>query len=75
MNNIELFPDSPYKYGEFNVPRVTHILSEMLHEESLMNWAYKMGKVGQDIEEIKDNAADKGTIVHSMCECYLRYRM
>ena len=75
MNNIDLFPDSPYVYGGSHVPRVTHILSEMLHEEALMDWAFKMGKVGQDINTIKDHAADKGTIVHSMCEYFLRYRM
>lgn len=74
-NAIELFQDSPYSYGGSNVPRVTHILSEMLHEESLMNWAYKMGTKGQDINDIKDTAADKGTVVHAMCEYFLRYRM
>lgn len=75
MNNIELFPDSPYSYGGSKVPRVTHILSEMLHEEALMEWAQKMGSVGANIEDIKQVAADKGSIVHSMCEYYLRYRM
>jgi len=75
MNGVDLFPDSPYSYGGSHVPRVTHILSEMLHEDALMDWAYKMGKVGQNIDKIKDNAADKGTIVHSMCEYFLRYRM
>ena len=74
-NNIELFPDSPYSYGGSNVPRVTHILSEMLHEDALMGWAYKMGTMGRDIDDIKDDAADKGSIVHAMCEYFLRYRM
>ena len=75
MNSVELFPDSPYEYGGSKVPRVTHILSEMLHEDALMDWAQKMGSCGRDIEDIKQIAADKGSVVHSMCEYFLRYRM
>ena len=73
--DLELFQDSPYEYNGVKVPRVTHILHEMLHSDSLMNWAHRMGKAGSDIDNIKNIAADKGTIVHSMCEFFLRYRL
>lgn len=72
---LELFEDSPYVFNGVKVPRVTHILHEMLHAESLVSWAHRMGKFGNDVEAIKNIAADKGTIVHSMCEFFLRYRV
>ena len=38
------FEESPYMYGSNYVPRVTSILSDMLHEEYLMRWANYMGE-------------------------------
>lgn len=73
MDN-EIFDTSPYINNGIHVPRVTEILSKMLSEDYLMYWAQKMGRVGKDIDDIRDSAADKGTIVHSFCEEFLRYR-
>lgn len=39
------FEESPYMYGSNYVPRVTSILSDMLHEEYLMRWANYMGRI------------------------------
>ena len=73
MDN-EIFGTSPYINNGIHVPRVTEILSKMLSEDYLMYWAQKMGRVGKDIDDIRGSAADKGTIVHSFCEEFLRYR-
>ena len=35
--------DSNYMYNGIVVPRTTHILSSMLHEEYLMQWANAIG--------------------------------
>ena len=74
MSDLELFADSPYTYNGVHVPRVTEILGSMLTEEYLMYWAQKMGRYGKNIDDLRDSAADKGTIVHSFCEEFLRYR-
>lgn len=63
--------DSPYKYGDLYVPRVTHILSSMLHEEYLMNWANYMGRIKRiDHKLFTENAANIGTNVHNAIEIY-----
>lgn len=67
--------DSPYYFNGKPVPRVTNILSAMLHEEYLMNWAEKMGRFNVDRNEILENAASIGSAVHEWCENFLRYRM
>lgn len=72
--NIQ-FGDTPYYFNGKPVPRVTHILSSMLHEEYLMDWAEKMGRIKQNRNVILQNAADIGNEVHGMCENFLRYRM
>ena len=74
MDN-EIFDTSPYINNGIHVPRVTEILSKMLSEDYLMYWAQKMGRFGKDIDDLRDSAAEKGTIVHSFCEDFLRYRM
>lgn len=75
MSDLELFVESPYTYNGVHVPRVTEILGSMLTEEYLMYWAQKMGRIHKDIDTMRDTAADKGSIVHEMCENFLRYRM
>lgn len=67
------FEESPYMYGSNYVPRVTSILSDMLHEEYLMRWANYMGRIKhQDHTKHTERAADIGTIVHSTIEHYLK---
>ena len=73
MNSLLFdYVDSPYKYDDRGVPRVTTILSEMLHEEYLMNWANFIGKSKRISHTIlSDNAAYIGTKVHSAIEKYI----
>jgi hypothetical protein len=73
-NSDDVFAGSPYKFQGIHVPRVTEILSKMVSEDYLMYWAQKMGRYNKDIDQVRDSAADKGTIVHQFCEDFLRYR-
>ena len=74
MNSFSLkIDDSPYEYNGIKVPRVTHILSKMLHEESLMGWANFVGRIKHmDHTVIAEEAAHIGTVVHSRIECFFK---
>lgn len=64
--------DSSYIYDSITVPRVTNILSTMLHEEYLMNWANFMGRVKHiNHNDYTQEAAYIGTRVHHSIECFL----
>lgn len=64
--------ESPYKYNGVTVPRVTSILSDMLHEEYLMGWANYMGRVKHvDHTKYTETAAHIGTIGHDAIEKYI----
>ena len=43
LSKIEIQSKSNYIYDEKRVPRVTEILSAMLHEDFLMKWANNLG--------------------------------
>lgn len=72
---IEQYPnikDSDYVFNGVTVPRVTKILSDMLHEDSLMSWSNFIGLVKhQKYQDVLNQAADKGSIVHNGIEDYL----
>ena len=61
-----------YNYEGTPVPRVTNILSSMLHEEGLMSWSNYIGKKGQDYNKTLNLAAKKGTYVHNAIEDYIQ---
>lgn len=61
-----------YAYNNIPVPRVTNILSAMLHEEGLMGWSNYLGKKGSDYKKTLKLAADKGTYVHNAIEDYIQ---
>ena len=66
--------DSNYSYNGKIVPRVTHILSEMLHEDSLMSWSNYIGLYKkQKYNEVLQRAADIGTYTHSAIERKILY--
>jgi len=75
LNNITVKPDIANTHYEFNnnkVPRVTHILSSMLHEDSLMFWANSLGWKRQSYSKTLKKAASIGTFVHEYIESFLR---
>lgn len=54
------------------VPRVTEILSKMIHSDGLMYWANSLGFKGLKYRDVLNKAANAGTIAHSAIERFLR---
>ena len=53
------------------VPGVTTVIA-LLAKPALISWAWKLGLEGQDMNKVRDNAANIGTLTHYMCECLLK---
>jgi hypothetical protein len=53
------------------VPGVTTILG-ILDKPALLQWAWRMGQEGVDINKARDRAADIGTVSHARVEAHLR---
>ena len=63
-----------YLYNNKPVPRVTEILSDMLHEDYLMEWANNVGLYQHKSHiEYRDEATAIGTYVHESIERYIKY--
>lgn len=73
LEDYEYSKNSKY-INEFGirVPRVTEILSKMIHSDSLMYWANALGLKGMYYRQTLDKAANVGTIAHSAIEKYLK---
>ena len=61
-----------YNSEGISVPRVTEILSSMIHNDSLMYWANSLGFRGLKYKDELNKAADIGTNAHFAIEMYLR---
>ena len=53
------------------VPTVTTVLSQ-IHKPHLIAWAAKLASKGIDWELIRNEAAETGSLVHSMIESYIK---
>ncbi len=53
------------------VPGVTTVIN-LLAKPALINWAWKLGLAGEDMNKVRDKAADIGTCVHQQCDMYLK---
>lgn len=53
------------------LPSVTTILGVMAKPQ-LVNWAYKLGKEGQDMKAVQDSAMSTGTLLHYLIATELR---
>ena len=67
------------KKGYFNaagrrVPGTTTIISRFKDSGGLIQWAYRCGLDGLDINEVRDDAADAGTCCHTMIDDHLHRR-
>lgn len=60
-----------YNSDGLSVPRVTEILSKMIHKEQLMYWANHLGFKGERYKDALNNAAIIGTNAHKAIEIYL----
>lgn len=67
LQELNYFSNSAILYIE-NIPRVTTILSEMLHEDTLMYWANNLGFRRMSYKKALEQAAHIGTIVHNTAE-------
>ena len=56
------------KDGATRVPSVTTILGRFKECGGLMNWAYECGRSGKDYREVRDSAANAGTMAHEAIE-------
>lgn len=72
MSKIEVETRDTYKLDGMRIPRVTEVLSAMLHEDGLMNWSNSLGWKRISYRAFMRDAADKGTYSHLAVEKYLR---
>lgn len=68
-------PDNCYMFQERKVPRVTEILSLMLYDEYLIKWSNYMGFKRRNYQDIRDEAAEKGSYVHNFIEQYIQFNI
>jgi hypothetical protein len=57
-----------YRIGKEIVPSVTTVLGSFKESGGLIQWAYKLGLEGKDMDAERDGAASAGTIAHAMAE-------
>lgn len=58
------------KDGE-KIPSVSTILSRFKEASGLIHWAWKLGTEGKDYRQVRDQAADAGTLAHEMIDAYI----
>lgn len=52
------------------VPGTTTIIGRFKESGGLVHWAWDLGKQGLDYRDVRDKAADAGTLVHAMVEAH-----
>lgn len=57
---------------ETRVPSVTTILGRFKDAGGLIHWAWDLGKQGKDYREVRDEAANAGTIAHEAVEAWIK---
>lgn len=72
---IKVHSDRYYNKEGVKVPRVTEILSSMLHNDSLMYWANSLGFKGIKYKDALNSAANIGTKAHNAIEVYLQDKL
>lgn len=73
--NINVSSDTYYNDNGYPVPRVTEILSKMIHNDTLMYWANSLGLKGQRYKTVLTNAANEGTKAHKAIELFLKEKL
>ncbi|HXJ47949.1 MAG TPA: PD-(D/E)XK nuclease family protein [Candidatus Acidoferrum sp.] len=56
------------------VPGVTTITGRFKDSGGLIRWAYNCGRDGIDMDRVRDDAADTGTIIHAWIDDYIHDR-
>lgn len=79
LNEITNIPnintDRYYNDDGIPVPRVTEILSSMMHSDALMYWANNLGFKGIKYKTALNSAANIGTEAHNTIEAFLRGKL
>ena len=66
-------PKSGYRLADgTRVPGVTTIIGRFKESGGLIQWAYQCGLDGINYRDVRDKAANSGTLAHDMIELYLR---
>lgn len=60
-----------YLKDETRVPSVTTIIGRFKESGGLIHWAWDLGKKGLDYREVRDQAADAGTMAHAAVEAHI----
>ena len=72
INNYPTIEGDRYLYEGRPVPRVTEVLSSMLHEDYLMKWSNSIGLYKhQNYETVLNKSADIGSYTHEAIENYI----
>lgn len=53
------------------VPSVTTVIGRFKEAGGLIHWAWNLGKEGKDYREVRDRAADAGTMAHAAVEAWI----
>lgn len=53
------------------VPSVTTVIGRFKESGGLIHWAWQLGKEGKDYREVRDQAADAGTMAHAAVEAWI----
>lgn len=61
--------------NNISVPRVTEILSKMIHRDTLMYWANSLGFKGLRYRDVLNKAAEVGSIAHAAIEKFLKEKL
>jgi len=76
LNDMLYYPevksDKYFNQKGVSVPRVTEILSTMIHSDNLMYWANSLGLKGVHYGTYMKKVADVGTLTHSHIEEFLK---
>ena len=73
IKDIDLKIRTDYKIDNICIPRVTTILSMMIHEDGLMSWANSLGFRKINYRGYLTEAANKGTYSHLAIERFLKH--
>jgi hypothetical protein len=66
-------PTQPYKDAAGKrIPSVTTVIGRFKESGALIAWAWNLGKEGIDYRQVRDDAADAGTLAHAMVEATIR---
>jgi hypothetical protein len=71
MANPRVIPPGYYLEDGTRVPSVTTIIGRFKESGGLIHWAWALGKDGKDYREVRDKAADAGTMAHDAVEAWV----